>query len=48
MHVALTDTRVKPYEGHKVYKVAETAIIPLSAAMQRLDNSSADSTAEKR
>lgn len=34
--------------GHKVYTITETALIPLGMSMQRLDNSSADSTAERR
>jgi hypothetical protein len=34
--------------GHKVYRIAETCLISLSASQQRLDNTASDSTAEKK
>jgi hypothetical protein len=34
--------------GHKVYRIAETCLISLSASQQRLDSTASDSTAEKR
>eukprot|EP00775_Hariotina_reticulata_P000735 gene735-1037_t len=34
--------------GHKVYHIAETSLISLSASQQRIDMSAADNTAEKR
>ncbi|WIA12380.1 hypothetical protein OEZ85_012427 [Tetradesmus obliquus] len=34
--------------GHKVYRIAETCLISLSASQQRIDMAAADSTAEKR
>ncbi|KIZ00821.1 hypothetical protein MNEG_7144 [Monoraphidium neglectum] len=34
--------------GHKVYRVADTALLPLGLSMQRLDNGAAESVAERR
>eukprot|EP00879_Flechtneria_rotunda_P025429 GHRR01027025.1.p2 GENE.GHRR01027025.1~~GHRR01027025.1.p2 ORF type:complete len:108 (+),score=17.30 GHRR01027025.1:671-994(+) len=40
---------VLPIAGHKVYHIAETSLISLSASQLRVDNmAAADSTAEKR
>lgn len=40
--------RPKCCAGHKVYRVADTALLPLGLSMQRLDNAAAESLAEKR
>jgi hypothetical protein len=34
--------------GHKVYRVADTELLPLGLSVQRLDNNAAESLAERR
>ncbi|GBF98113.1 phosphoinositide phosphatase [Raphidocelis subcapitata] len=50
-HYLLVATRreyVGHVAGHKVYRVADTALLPLGLSMQRIDNNAAESIAERR